>query len=94
LGAVAVSLDGIEWHEFPCDASASTPEGWAGCAGWNPVLEAAPGADFLDPAQVGGDAFDIADLGVEAFRFVRIRDLSTEGAPPSAGFDLDAIAVR
>jgi hypothetical protein len=40
---------------------------------------------------VGGDGFDFADLGVDEVRYVRIRDLSTEGAPPSAGFDLDAV---
>jgi hypothetical protein len=42
----------------------------------------------------GGDAFDLATVGLRRARFVRIRDLQTHGpTAPAAGFDLDAIAV-
>jgi len=42
---------------------------------------------------IGGDSFDLADLGIAEARFVRIRDLSDAGGPPSAGFDLDVIGA-
>ena len=48
----------------------------------------------LDPQQSGGDAFDLADLGLERVRFVKIRDLETQ--PPggiTSGFDLDAVGA-
>ena len=91
LGEVAVSEDGETWVTFPCDPSRE--EGFdPGCAGWRPRLE-------FDPCEVeatgievlGGDPFDLADLGLESARFVRIRDLSSDGSAPSAGFDLDAV---
>ena len=50
-------------------------------------------APALDPAVTGGDAFDLAELGLAEARFVRVRDVSETGAPPTAGFDLDAIGV-
>lgn len=91
---VAVSEDGETWHVFPCDVAAATEEALASCAGWRPVLafDAQPGG-IEDPATVGGDPFDLADLGVPSARLVRIRDLGPGGEPPSAGFDLDAVGV-
>ena len=41
----------------------------------------------------GGDQFDLATLGVTEARFVRIRDMQEAGAAPTAGFDLDAVAI-
>jgi len=43
----------------------------------------------------GGDAFDLADVGLSEARFVRIVDGGTlNGAPgPAEGFDLDAVVV-
>lgn len=94
LAEVSVSMDGESWTPFPCDPAPVTPPAWPGCAGWRPVDIYDP-AERLppDPAVVGGDPFDLADIGVTEARFVRIRDLTTIKAPPSAGFDLDAIAV-
>lgn len=94
LGEISTSTDAITWHTFPCDPTRDGRTRWPGCAGWTPTLlfdpfEVVP----LDPARTGGDAFDLGTLGVAAARFVRVRDLSTEGAAPSAGFDLDAIGV-
>ena len=93
-GVVAVSEDGETWHEWPCDAEDESGA-YPGCAGVNPVF-ANPEDDFdmTDPAEAGGDAFDLADLGVERARFVRIRDsgANTYGGT-SGGFDLDAIGV-
>lgn len=91
-GEVSVSEDGTSWHVFPCTA---TEYPYGSCAGWRPV-HTHPDGDVspFDLEKAGGDAFDLAEIGVERARFVRIRDMgSAKGGPPSAGFDLDAIAV-
>lgn len=95
LGEVSVSEDGETWSTFACDQRGSGPGLFSGCAGWSPTLNYDPVAVVpLDPSATGGDAFDLADLGISRARFVKIRDLSTlEGASPSAGFDLDAVGV-
>lgn len=91
-GEVSVSMDGVEWKTFPCSTEPSEPGRWPGCAGWNPTLVYdAEQVIPLDPALSGGDAFDLADIGVKEVRFVRIRDVSNNGDAPSAGFDLDAV---
>jgi hypothetical protein len=95
---VLVSADGEQWHAFPC-----TPDGRGdapppGCAGLRPVLAAGDDA-VPDPTTAGGDAFDLADVGLAEARFVRIIDRTAEhyGSPTwctgaAGGFDLDAIA--
>ncbi|HVK66307.1 MAG TPA: hypothetical protein VM694_17610 [Polyangium sp.] len=91
LAEVSVSADGETWHVFPCAEDTKPP---AGCAGDAPVFANGDlGVSSVDPSVSGGDMFDLAELGVEEARFVRIRDLQGVGAAPSAGFDLDAIAV-
>lgn len=91
-GEVSVSEDGEAWTTFTCDADGT------GCAGQKPVF-AARDNDIspLDPAAAGGDAFDLADVGVARARFVRIRDKTngrcTSQGPNTNGFDLDAIAI-
>ena len=47
----------------------------------------------IAPELAGGDLFDLAQLGLESIRFIRIRDMSDGGASPSAGFDLDAVGA-
>ena len=93
LGEVAVSEDGETWHVFPCDPELD--EGFdPACTGWRTRKEFDPCTLIpLDPELSGGDPFDLESLGLEAVRYVRIRDLSTEGDPPSAGFDLDAVGA-
>jgi hypothetical protein len=92
-GVVAVSEDGATWAEFPCDA-ADAADGYPGCAGVNPVYAGADGADPTDPATAGGDGFDLATVGVERARYVRIVDSGANVYSGNAGgFDLDAIAV-
>ncbi|HEU4409967.1 MAG TPA: hypothetical protein VFS43_32230, partial [Polyangiaceae bacterium] len=89
---VSVSEDGASWVAFPCDP-ARPDEG--SCAGRN-VVYANPdaGVSALDPAAAGGDAFDLAAVGVGRARFVRIRDVAASAAgAPAAGFDLDALAI-
>lgn len=93
-GEVAVSEDGETWHAFPCDAGGDGEGGFEGCAGWTPTLELEPEEVVpIDPAATGGDAFDLADLGLERIRYVRIRDVSGSGDAPSSGFDLDAVGA-
>lgn len=93
-GFVAVSDDGATWHEWPCDPSGADA-GTSGCAGVHATLSNPKnGISPTDPAVAGGDAFDLAALGVTRARFVRIRDggFSHYGGT-SGGFDLDAIAA-
>lgn len=70
--------------------------GYPGCAGVALVYASSTnGIDATDPEVAGGDAFDLADIGVAQARFVRIRDAGL-GSPAgvASGFDLDAIAAR
>lgn len=92
-GEVLVSEDGTDWFAFACDA-----ESGEGCAGMGPVL-AADAETAVDPSRAGGDAFDLADAGIEAIRWIRIIDRTREHygdetwcAGATGGFDLDAIA--
>ena len=89
-GSVAVSEDGETWAEWPCD-----PETTEGCAGVNPVLASSTnGVDPTDPETAGGEAYDLADVGLSPARFVRITDTGTNDyGGNTGGFDLDAIAV-
>lgn len=98
LGEVAVSMDGETWTSFPCDPERA--EGFdPGCAGWRPRQDFDVCSTVsLIAEDVGGDPFDLADIGVTSARFVRIRDRAVEGAPmkdapPLAGFDLDAVGI-
>ena len=93
---VEVSSDGRHWVEFPSNAQTGQ-----GLAGRGPVLSnSANGLDPLDPAS-GGDRFDLADVGLDFVRFVRITDagdlIDDPGnhvfAGTKAGFDLDAAAA-
>lgn len=91
-GIVSASEDGETWASWPCDPSA---EGYPGCAGVGLVWATSEnGVDPTDPEAAGGDAFDLAELGLARARFVAIQDAglsSYDGV--SGGFDLDAIAV-
>ncbi len=93
-GVVAVSADGVMWHEWPCAAD-DADGGFPGCAGVRPVYASSEsGISATDPAVSGGDGFDLLALGVTTARFVRIRDTGENSyGPPGGGFDLDAIAV-
>lgn len=93
-GAVAASEDGVTFLEWPCDPS-DEAGGYPGCAGVALVYATSTnGVDAADPETAGGDAFDLADLGLSRARYVRITDSGTstyDGV--SGGFDLDAIAI-
>jgi len=94
LGQVAVSDDLKTWTSWPCD-TADEAGGYPGCAGVAPVLAASTNdIDPTDPEAAGGDAFDLAELGVTQARYVRITDAGTSDCLGiTGGFDLDAVAV-
>jgi hypothetical protein len=85
---------GGPFTEWPCAAAAPPYEG---CAGVTPVLaSSANGVDPTDPDAAGGDAFDLADLGRDELRYVRLRDAATAPPPPgatTAGADIDAVVA-
>jgi hypothetical protein len=108
-GGVSVSDDGVTWYAFPCtptlDASANDGTGteppYGDCGGWK-VVFSAPGNGIspFDPDAAGGNAYDLADLGLTHARYVKIVDQTDEVCPDSGpdkpitnGFDLDAIAI-
>ena len=94
LAGVEVSADGENWVVYPCDFKSEDREDWMGCAGWNPVMPLLQDdKTVLDPEIVGGDPFDLADVGLSEVRFIRITDLTGEGQSPIAGFDLDAVGL-
>jgi len=95
---VLVSDDGADWRAFPCDLDADVPRGCAGVA----LVRASASNDLdpTDPEQAGGDAFDLAALGLARARYVRLIDVGLEYhgddtwcTGPSGGFDLDALAA-
>jgi hypothetical protein len=91
LGEVSVSEDGETWATFPCQSEALPFEG---CAGWRPVLAGSePGISAFDPEEAGGDPFDLSVIGVARARYVKITDISGISGAPTAGFDLDAVAI-
>jgi hypothetical protein len=95
LGEVSVSEDGKSWQTFACDTQGDGHGGYPGCAGFTPTLvydanKLVP----LEPEKSGGDAFDLADLGIRHARFVKIRDLKTmDPGGTTSGFDLDAVCA-
>ncbi len=94
LGEVSVSQDGETWFSFACDTQSVDPGVWPGCAGWNATMTFAWSPDVpLNPDATGGDPFDLAELGLSWIRYIRIRDRTAGGPPPSAGFDLDAVGL-
>ena len=107
-GEISVSDDGTTWTTFACspasDPGAKDGTGvappYGACAGWHVVYsDPQNGVSPLDPAVAGGDAFDLADVGVKHARFVRIVDKTAEVCPDAStasdknGFDLDAVAI-
>jgi len=99
-GRVEVSQDGRIFFEFPASVEKARPLGdplrYEGFAGVEPVH-----AGEL-PGGVGGDRFDLADLGLGWVRYVRITDVNGDPEDPGDimsvgygmnGFDLDAVGA-
>jgi hypothetical protein len=86
---VQVSQDGLTWHPFPFDRS--TLEGCAGVTPTDPQLP-----------HGGGDAFDLAAVGMDSVRWIRLTDITQTLLddpghalfdPTLSGFDLDAVVA-
>lgn len=98
-GEVSVSVDGEDWTVFPCIVTGEQAP--AGCAGVTPVITHPDNSiSPTDPDAAGGDAFDLADVGLDRVLYVRIVDRTEEYygsriwcTPPKGGFDLDAVSV-
>jgi hypothetical protein len=116
-GSVAVSDDGITFHQFPYDPNAlqfvgqdSTPSSTLpllrGLSGITPTFTGnwtiPDDPNVWDPngrggvSGAGGDAFDLATVGLSSARYVLITDLglNTGFAGSAEGFDLDAVVAR
>jgi hypothetical protein len=91
LATVSVSADGQDFQAFPCTATAPP---YGSCAGWHPVYANPDKNDIdpTDPTRAGGDAFDLADLGLSEARFVRITDRE-DLTGLNGVFDLDAVSI-
>lgn len=86
---VQVSTDGRTWTPFPCDSVTLH-----GCAGVTPTDPRLPNG--------GGDGFDLAAIGVDSVRWIRITDITQSVLdrpdhafydPTLSGFDLDAVVA-
>lgn len=86
-GTVSVSKDGVTWVDFQYDERTLQ-----GCAGVSPTDRS------LDHG--GGNAFDLATIGVDSIRWIRITDITQRILddpshpfydPTLSGFDLDAV---
>lgn len=89
---VAVSQDGVRFVEFPFDSLSLR-----GCAGVTPTNG---DKSAFNPNVSGGDSFDLAVIGMDSVRFIKITDVSqivlnnTQHPfydPTISGFDLDAV---
>lgn len=97
-GEVSASEDGVVWKTWPCTA---THAPFGACSGWKPVVSTPEnGISPFDVARAGGEAYDLADIGLKRARYVRVRDMGSIQCPadPSrrtnnVGYDLDAIAI-
>jgi hypothetical protein len=109
-GTVSVSADGSTWRTFACAADAppyfagcagvypvfATDAASALLPSVAPIeaLVGVPIDEFVPPTGAGGDAFDLAGLGLAAARFLRIDGSDRiRGLEGLAGFDLDAAAA-
>jgi DNA-binding beta-propeller fold protein YncE len=102
VGVAAAGHKPTDFSDFPCDLTVTAGDPvkktWAypGCAGVQPVQ-----ANVLDnkvpptdPAQAGGDPFDLATIGLKQARYIRIKDAGVSAlGTDSKGFDLDAVVL-
>jgi len=86
-GIVSVSQDGENFVQFPYDTTSHT-----GLAGVTPVKST---QHPTNPDSSGADGFDLADLGLQWVRYVRITDMGDiwQEGPYNGDFDLDAVVA-
>jgi hypothetical protein len=83
---VAVSQTGDTWHTFPYDTATG-----AGMAGRAPTAKAP--VDYQNPAESGGDSFDLDKVGLEWARYVRLTDATRYQPPDRLAAELDAVVA-
>lgn len=83
---VAVSEDGITWQTFPHDTA--TGDGMAGRTPTAPY-----GTPLQNPDSAGGDAFDLAAVGLAQARYVRVTDATQYQTADRLSADLDGIVA-
>ena len=84
-GIVAASIDGETFLTFSYN-----PETWEGLAGVTPTNG---DKDPTDPSQSGGDAFDLADVGLSYATYIQITDAAELVPDLGSSFDLDAVVA-
>jgi len=96
-GIVSVSKDSINWIEFPF--SNETLKGLAGIT-WTNGNE-----NCFDYTAIGGDAFDLEDIGIDSIKYIKIKDTAIivsllpidhqyyVNNAILSGFDLDAVVI-
>jgi len=94
-GVISVSKDGIEYTEFPYVFASLK-----GCSGTIPTYG---GQDYCNPTASGGNSFDLADIGIDSIRYIKITDITIDvfNSPNHiyydaslSGFDLDAVVIH
>ena len=92
---ISVSKDGQNYTEFPYEFSSLE-----GCAGTHPTYG---NADYCDSEVSGGDSFDLADIGLDSIRYIKIKDITDQVNANQnhkyfdfslSGFDLDALVIH
>ena len=90
---IELSTDGVAWQQVPFDSVTLQ-----GLAGVSPTLDPAAGS----PSTSGGTHIDLASVGIDSVRWVRLTDVtqmvldnrsSPFYDPTLSGFDLDVILV-
>jgi hypothetical protein len=87
---VEVSQDGQNWRVFPYDSvtgaglAGRTPTGCGSCSGE---------ISWQDPAEAGGDAFDLAQVALGWVRWVRVRDATHWQPSDRLSADLDGLVA-
>jgi hypothetical protein len=88
---IELSKDGLSWIEVPFDTLTLS-----GLAGLSPTLD----PEASNPATCGGTAVDLATVGIDSVRWIRLTDVtryilnnpkSPFYDPTLSGFDLDAV---
>ena len=91
---VSVSNDGINYITFPYDTVSLQ-----GCAGTIPTYG---NKNPFNPAESGGNSFDLATLGIQSVNYIKIKDITNIILnnhshpffdPTLTGFDLDAVVA-
>lgn len=82
---VSVSQDGNTWFTFPYDSLTG-----AGFAGRTPT-KGGNNLNYQNPAESGGDSFDLALLGLSEIKYVKLQDATRFQSPDRLSAEVDAV---